>query len=324
MPSLIAESLSIELFEQITTFLPPSDQASLCRVNRNFQLVTIPVLYRSISIINLRTGILCLRSICLRQELARAVKQFTLFSNQHGTSVILSSVHGLLNRSIQAMSNVVELRILKSERWSNLVTQARRTSIGFTRSFIKDASLKLQICDLSGDPEKFIHGDWFAHRPHIVELHIDDRVTIDQIQPNTLPNLQRLFSNLVTAALLLPGRPVDSFGTLPTGNDFFEVYHEGSTLDPTSTLLLGRGSVSLKVFECRCEGFTSDDFIHLLNSLSLHSPMLEAIQIDLEKVRRNIPALLEALEVRFGRSSLKDDRADCYLRSIGCCIFSKL
>jgi hypothetical protein len=196
------------------------------------------------------------------------------------------------------MSNAVELLILKPERWFNLLGQPRRTSFEFTRSFIKYARLKLQICDLSGHPEKVIHGDWFAHRPHIVELHIDDQATIDQIQPNALPNLQRLFSNLITDALLLPGRPVDYFGTRLTGKDYFEKYQEGSTFSPALILLLSRGSVQLKVFKCRCKTFASDDFIHLFNSLSLHLPMLEAIQIGLVKVHSNMQAVAE---VRFAQ-----------------------
>jgi hypothetical protein len=286
---VIEEILPIELFEQIIAFLSKSDLASLSRVNRKFNLASQSTLYYSVSITNLRAGIICLRSIYGRQELALAVRQFTLRPDAEDY-VDLLSLQGLLGRSIKAMSNLVELRIpvpprRYDEGWSLL------TVFDNPPCMIDYASHHLTICDFSGLPHYEVCGEWFVVRPHIVELHIGKLFGIDKIHPSVL---QRVISPAADkAALLIPGRPVTLLCIHLDAVYSFKSFNPLPIFESDVLPLLNKGSVPLKVFECKCDRFGFDDFFHLFNSLSLHLPILETMRIKIKTTLIDISGVFQ-------------------------------
>jgi hypothetical protein len=296
MSTGVDEILPIELFEQIIAFLSKFDLASLSRVNRKFNLVSQSTLYHSVFITNLRAGIICLRSTCRRQELALAVRQFTLHPDAEDYVDSLS-LQGLLRRSIKAMSNLVELRIPVPPQRYDEEDWPVPTAFDYPPRIIHYASHHLTICDFSGLPHHGIRGEWFVDRPHIVELHIGEHLGIDKIESSVLPRLQRVISPAADkAALLIPGRPVTFLYIHLDAVYSFGSYDPLPIFDSTVLPPLSKGSVPLKAFECSCDRFALADFIHFFASLSLHLPTLETMRIKIESTLIDISGVLQ---VRF-------------------------
>jgi hypothetical protein len=285
--------LPIELFEQIIAFLSKFDLASLGRVNRKFNLVSQSTLYHSVFITNLRAGIICLRSICRRQELALAVRQFTLHPDAEDYVDSLS-LQGLLRRSIKAMSNLVELRIpIPSQRYDEDGWPVV-TAFDYPLCIIDDASHHLKICDFSGLPHYAIRGEWFVDRPHIAELHIGSHVELDQVPSSALRELQHIYSpSSVKATVLLPGRPVTLVQIHLNAIYCFSQYNPLLMFDSDILPLLGKGSVPLRTFVCNCDDFAPDDYRYLFNALSIHLPTLETIRIEIGSIRIDLKYLVQ-------------------------------
>jgi hypothetical protein len=294
MLSQFEGTLSVELVEQIASNLPPRDLAPLSRVNKSFRVIFQQILFKSISITRIRSGIPCLRVLCRRDDLARAVRRFSLFINPYIERYVDSlAIQRLLKDSIRLMSNLLELRIpnphptLSRDFYGGPI----RYHFYFQPSIIADASAYLRLCDFSGLPHTGLPDDWFSDRPNIMELRIGSHIKIGKLNSAALPNLRRIFvDDVCMADFLLAGRQIEYLRVRIWESD------ELNAFETSGIHLLGLSNPHLKTFECFYWYYETDSLLRLLSCLSNHLPSLQSIGITVQPTTYS--RMWKLLEVR--------------------------